>query len=70
MKRLQIMIEEDLDEALDRLAVERRESKAALIRRFVREAINPLPSLDQDPLTKMIGVDGSEPASIDDVVYR
>lgn len=70
MKRLQIMIEEDLDEALDRLALERRESKAALIRRFVREAINPLPPLDQDPLTKMIGVDDREPAAIDDVVYR
>lgn len=70
MKRLQIMIEEDLDEALERLALERRESKAALVRRFVREAIKPLPPLAQDPLTRMIGADDAEPASIDDVVYR
>lgn len=70
MKRLQIMIEEDLDDALDRLSLERRESKAALIRRFVREAIKPLPPLDQDPITKMIGVDDAERASIDEIVYR
>jgi hypothetical protein len=70
MKRLQIMIEEDLDEALDRLAAQRRQSKAALIRRFVRDAINPLPPLDSDPLTAMIGVDDAEPATIDDVVYK
>ena len=70
MKRLQIMIEEDLDEALDRLSAQRHVSKAALIRGFVREAINPLPPLDSDPLTAMIGVDDTEPAPIDDVVYR
>lgn len=70
MKRLQIMIEEDLDEALDRLSAEQCQSKAALVRRFVREAIKPLPPLDQDPLTRMIGVDDAAPASIDDVVYR
>lgn len=70
MKRLQIMIDEDLDEALDRLAAERQESKAALIRRFVRAAIKPLPPLDQDPITRMIGADDAEPGAIDDVVYR
>jgi hypothetical protein len=69
MKRLQIMIEEDLDEALDRLSLAQGQSKAALIRRFVRDAIAPLPPLDQDPLTAMIGVDDSEPGGIDDVVY-
>ncbi len=70
MKRLQIMIDEDLDEALDRLALATRQSKAALIRGFVRAALKPLPPLAQDPLTQMIGVDDAEPASIDDVVYR
>lgn len=70
MKRLQIMIDEDLDEALDRLALEQGQSKAALIRRFVREAIRPLPPLASDPLTRMIGADDAEHASIDDVVYR
>lgn len=64
------MIDEDLDEALDRLAAQQRRSKASLIRGFVREALNPLPPLASDPLTAMIGVDDAEPASIDDVVYR
>lgn len=70
MKRLQIMIDEDLDEALDRLAAQQRQSKAALIRRFVRDAISPLPPLEQDPLTAMIGVDDAESTSIDEVVYK
>ena len=70
MKRLQIMIDEDLDEALERMSVESGQSKAALIRRFVREAIRPLPPLERDPLSRMIGVDDAEPVRIDDVVYR
>jgi hypothetical protein len=70
VKRLQIMIEEDLDEALDRLAAQQHQSKAALIRRFVRDAINPLPPLEHDPLTAMIGVDDAPAAAIDEVVYR
>ncbi|MGQ0465831.1 MAG: CopG family transcriptional regulator [Sporichthyaceae bacterium] len=70
MKRLQIMIDEDLDEALDRLSAQRGESKASLIRGFVRDAIRPLPPLDQDPITRMIGADDAPPSRIDDVVYR
>src|SRR2546427_11781399 len=48
MKRLQIMIEEDLDAALERRALDERTSKAALIRRFVREAIELLPPLHEE----------------------
>jgi hypothetical protein len=70
MKRLQIMIEEDLDEALDRQAIEEGVSKAALVRRFVRLAIEPLPPLRQDPLWKAVGTDSFEPSDIDDTVYR
>jgi hypothetical protein len=70
MKRLQIMIDEDIDSALERLAVERKTSKAALIRQFVRERLRPLPPLSADPIFQMVGVDDFEPASIDDVVYR
>ena len=71
MKRLQIMIEEELDEALAALAVEERTSKAALIRRFVRERIKPLPPIQEDPLWQMVGMAGDdvEPAHHDDVVY-
>jgi hypothetical protein len=70
VKRLQIMIDEDLDAALDRLALAEGTSKAALIRRFVRENVRPLPPLEEDPLWRMVGADHFEPADIDEVVYR
>lgn len=70
MKRLQIMIDEDLNAELDRLSSETGKSKAALIREMLREQLRPLPPLEADPLFRMAGVDDYEPASIDDVVYR
>ncbi len=70
VKRLQIMIDEDLDEALERQARLESTSKAALIRRFVRLHLAALPPLDDDPLGEMIGRDAFEPDSVDDVVYR
>lgn len=69
MKRLQIMIEDDLDGARERLAVEQRTSKAALVRRYVRDRIRPLPALDTDPLLLMAGADSFDPAPVDYVVY-
>jgi hypothetical protein len=69
VKRLQIMIDEDLDRILEHLAVREHTSKAALIRRFVRERVASTPPIEQDPIFRMIGVDDVEPAPIDDVVY-
>jgi hypothetical protein len=72
MKRLQIMIDEDLDEALEHQARKESTSKAALIRRYVREQIKPLPPIQEDPLWEIFGmVKGArdDSASIDDVVY-
>ncbi len=69
MKRLQIMIDEELDEALEREARSTGTSKAALIRTYVRERISTLPPLESDPLWRMKGVDDFDPASVDDVVY-
>ena len=72
MKRLQIMIEEDLDAALERQARGERTSKAALIRRYVRERLEPLPALHEDPLWQLVGMDEGSPddsVSVDDVVY-
>ena len=69
MKKLQIMIEEDLDAALDRLALKEGTSKAALIRRFVRLHVEPLPPLHEDPLWRMVGAVDAEPGDIDEVVY-
>ena len=69
MKRLQIMIDEDLDQILERMALDEGTSKAALIRRFVRERVSPLPPIEEDPLWEMVGDLDFEPASVDDVVY-
>jgi hypothetical protein len=70
VKRLQIMIEEDLDAALGRQAGEEGVSKAALIRRYVRERLRPLPPLKEDPLWGMVGAYEGRPADdIDEVVY-
>ena len=70
MKRLQIMIDEDLDADLERLAAAEGASKAALIRRFVRDRIQPQPSAESDPIHEMVGADDYEPADVDDVVYQ
>jgi Ribbon-helix-helix protein, copG family len=69
VKRLQILIDEDLDAELERLAAETGTSKAALIRQFVRDRLRPLPPLSADPIGRMAGSDSFEPASVDDVVY-
>ncbi len=71
MKRLQIMIEDELDEALGHRARREGTSKAALIRRYVAEHIKPLPPIHEDPLWEMVGADRDvEPADIDEVVSR
>jgi hypothetical protein len=64
------MIEDELDALLDREATRAGVSKAALVRRFVRDGLRPLPPLEEDPLSQMIGVDDVEPTDVDDVVYR
>jgi hypothetical protein len=72
VKRLQIMIDEDVDAILERMARDEGTSKAALIRRFVRDRVVPAPRIEDDPLWGMVGVDRYEPMSgdtIDDVVY-
>jgi hypothetical protein len=56
VKRLQIMIEEDLDAALGRQAALEGVSKAALIRRYVGERLRPLPPLEEDPLWSLVGM--------------
>ncbi|MGE5226147.1 MAG: CopG family transcriptional regulator [Planctomycetaceae bacterium] len=69
MKRLQIMIDEDLDTILERMARDEGTSKAALIRRFVRERVAPLPRIQDDPIWGLMGIADVEPANVDDVVY-
>jgi len=73
MRRLQIMIDEELDHALAVRALREGTSKAALLRDAARERYLTAIS-EPDPLLGMIGVDDTEPLgtreSIDDVVYR
>lgn len=72
MKRLQISIEPELDEAVERRAEEQGLSKAEVIRRCVRERVKPLPPIEEDPFFKLRGsikgdVDSS--MTINEVVY-
>lgn len=68
VKRLQIMIEEDLDALLGLQARAEGCSKAALVRRYVRERLN-IPT-GNDPLRGMAGAYPGRPADdIDEVVY-
>jgi hypothetical protein len=72
MKRLQIMIEPELDAALERQALDEGVSKAALVRRYVRAHVEPLPPLHEDPLWEIVGMVQGEPNDsqrIDEVVY-
>jgi hypothetical protein len=69
MKRLQILIDEDLDAELERLSGSTGRSKGALIRDFVRKQIVPLPPIDEDPLFRLAGAASFPPADIDSIVY-
>jgi hypothetical protein len=71
MKRLQIHIEEELDDALAVEAMRQRTSKAALIREAVAERYAP-PTGQAEALMRMAGMFEGSPndsASIDDIVY-
>lgn len=71
MKRLQFRIEEDLDAALGREARREGVSKAALVRRYLRERLAPLPPLHEDPIWEFVGMaSGAEPVEdIDEFLY-
>jgi Ribbon-helix-helix protein, copG family len=72
VKRLQIMIEQELDDLLALEARKEHTSKAALIRRYVRERLrpNPLPPIEEDPLWKLVGTVDVDPVDdIDEFLY-
>ncbi len=64
------MIDEDLDADLERRAISEQTSKAAIIRRQLREQLRPYPPLSADPLMRMAGSDDFDPAPVDDIVYE
>lgn len=73
MKRLQVSLEPELDQALGREADREGVSKAEIVRRCLRERVGPLPPVEEDPLFQLFGTGESEPlppgTTIDDVVY-
>jgi hypothetical protein len=69
MKRLQIHIEEELDEALAAEAAARATSKAALIRGYVADNLRHRLGRRHDPLDELVGRYDEDPGDIDAVVY-
>ena len=69
MRRIQIYIQEDLDDRLQIEAAKRKRSKASLIRECVSAHYGENLGTDKDPLTAMIGTVDIDPANVDDVVY-
>jgi plasmid stability protein len=61
MRRLQIMLDEDLYEELTRRSAVEGRSKAALVRESLQQTLRRLPPLEEDPLWGMIGIDDGEP---------
>ena len=73
MRRLQIRIEQELDDLLAVEARRERTSKAALVRRYVRDRLRPdaLPPIEEDPLWKLAGsVDADPVDDIDEFLYE
>jgi hypothetical protein len=69
VKRLQISLEVELDDALAVEAAKRGVSKAALIREYVRERLVDGRTRARDPLDELLGASDAEPGDIDEVVY-
>lgn len=67
MKRLQIYIDEAVDEELGRRAMRDGTSKAALIRAYVADRLQVGPK--RDPLDALVGRYDAEPGPIDELVY-
>ncbi len=72
MKRLQILIDEDLDAELERTAEREGRSKGSLVREYVRKQLKPLPPIEQDPIWELAGrwsIGQNSSQEIDDIVY-
>ena len=69
MRRIQIYIDEELDDALRAESARSGCSKAALIRQCVAEKLGPSEATEKDPITALIGTVDVDPGDIDDVVY-
>lgn len=73
MKRLQISLEPELDRELDRVARADGVSKAEVVRRCLRERIEELPPLAEDPVFGLFGTarggKRSDAVDHDEIIY-
>ena len=73
LKRVQLMLDVELDEAVAREARLQRISRSEVVRRILREKLMPpLPPLEEDPLWAFVGIADGEPGdsvSVDDFLY-
>lgn len=69
MRRIQIHIDESIDETLQLEAERTGRSKASLIRECVAVRYGVDKKLEDDPITALVGTVDIDPADIDDVVY-
>ncbi len=67
MKRLQISLDHELDEELNRAARAEGVSKAEIVRRCLREGVkpSPLPPLEEDPFFGIFGIFGDNDGPTD-----
>ena len=69
VKRLQILIEDDLYAVLERISKRTGRSKTALVNDLIRKEIRARPSLEEDPLFGLAGYVSFPPADIDATLY-
>jgi hypothetical protein len=73
LRRVQLMLDDELDCALALQARLQRTSKSELVRRILRERLLPsVPPLEEDPLWTFVGAEEGaqdDSARIDEVVY-
>lgn len=72
VKRLQILIDDELEAALERAAEREGRSKGAVVRESLRKQLQPATPIEDDPIWRLAGAfsfDPVDPERIDDVVY-
>lgn len=70
LRRVQLMLDDDLDERIAMRAKIDGISKSELVRRLLRAEFPVLPPIEEDPIWDLVGADpDAEPANVDDVVY-